>query len=146
MSQADPIEILVVEDDFGNAALYRRALPLYGVNPTIVGTIREAKVQIEAHRTGRRTFSAVISDGGLPDGTANDLRQDLTRSGLLGSTVVATALPREFGGFVTVGKPFDLGALVGSVERIAANDRLRTERELRGGQPSDREFGRGGRR
>lgn len=122
--QAWPRRILLVEDDEPTRRALARLLRLRGSDVSTASSLAEARSAIE-----QGPFDLVLSDLGLPDGSALDLIADLARK----RSLVAIALTgygqdedvrncRQAGFAAHLTKPIDLASLEGTIRRVMTND------------------------
>jgi two-component system response regulator PilR (NtrC family) len=86
MSNASHFSLLVIDDEPDLRTLYELTLLREGYDIEIAGSVEEAWLQLED-----RTFSAVITDMRLPDGSGLDLLRRLEEAGRREKTIVITA-------------------------------------------------------
>jgi two-component system response regulator PilR (NtrC family) len=86
MSTASHFSLLVVDDEPDLRTLYELTLLREGYDIETAGTVEDALAQLKD-----RTFSAVITDMRLPDGTGLDLLRRLEESGRREKAIVITA-------------------------------------------------------
>lgn len=72
--QAKPLRVLLVEDHESTRQVMRKLITSLGHRVESAGTIREAMVI-----AAQESFDLVVSDVGLPDGSGNELMQQLSR-------------------------------------------------------------------
>ena len=119
-------KVLVVEDDAATAELERRALTRAGLQACVVGTVKDALVQLE-----QEAFFAVLLDYHLPDGdpwavveraTAQEPRVPVVMVTAAGTErIAAEALHRGVADYVTKAESFwdSLPLVVHRVARLA---------------------------
>lgn len=100
---------LIVEDDEDLAIFISNMLKIINLNSLIVGTLKEARFAIE--KAGK--IEILILDYRLPDGTANNLLENLQKNKISLPTVVMSGDPDSArlpslvaGANVVIGKPF----------------------------------------
>ena len=86
MSNASHFSLLVVDDEPDLRTLYELTLLREGYDIETAGTVQDALLHLKD-----RTYSAVISDMRLPDGTGLDVLRWLEESGRREKTIVITA-------------------------------------------------------
>ena len=86
MTTASHFSLLVVDDEPDLRTLYELTLLREGYDIETAGTVQDALLHLKD-----RTYSAVISDMRLPDGTGLDLLRWLEESGRREKTIVITA-------------------------------------------------------
>jgi DNA-binding NtrC family response regulator len=117
--------VLVVEDDDILAASLVTRLSLEGMTPTRAATCAEALAALDAS-----SFDVVISDIRLPDGSGEDVFWSERARFAMTPTIFATAYGDveqavrlvKLGAIDYLTKPYDLGALVDLLRRVAAHD------------------------
>lgn len=85
---ADPIRLLVVDDDEVDRTILRRTIQSSDIDAQIdeAATRREARAKLDE----RQDYDCVILDNGLPDATGIELLRELRESGLTIPIVVVT--------------------------------------------------------
>jgi two-component system, NtrC family, response regulator PilR len=86
MSSASPLSLLVVDDEPDLRTLYELTLLREGYDVETAGSVEQAMEQLK-----ERTYSAVITDMRLPDGTGLDILRWLEQSARLEKAIVITA-------------------------------------------------------
>ena len=86
MTNASHFSLLVVDDEPDLRTLYELALLREGYDIETAGTVEQAMMQLKD-----RTYSALITDMRLPDGTGLDLLNWLEETGRREKAIVITA-------------------------------------------------------
>ncbi|MEY2486899.1 MAG: hypothetical protein QOH39_2547 [Verrucomicrobiota bacterium] len=125
-----PLRILLVEDHRDTAEQLIRLLKRAGHEVTWVSSIREARERVaEAQHKHPSSFSILISDLGLPDGSGHDLMRDLTGnhpipgialSGYGMKDDIEDSLAAGFSRHIT--KPVDWQELKSAIQKIATEE------------------------
>ncbi len=131
METDDPLRVLVIEDDADTRANLSDVLKMDGHQSEMVTTAAEA-----LSRSDWPTYSAVVLDWTLPDGTAETLLPQLRRLSPQAAVVVVTgtvglggtlaAIRHEVVDYII--KPLDADALRAALRRIAERRRLAVEK------------------
>lgn len=112
--------VLIVEDDPQLAALIARSLGVFDLAPTICGSVQESLSE-----AGRGDVAIILMDDQLPDGRGSVVFDRLCAMGVSAPCIMFTAFPDVMravsltrgGLFDYLTKPFEMAALIASVER-----------------------------
>lgn len=132
MDEPNPIDILVIEDDEDARANLRDILELDGHRVETAGTGAEALT-----RADLASFSAIVLDRRLPDGTADELLPKIKATAPDAAVIIVTgyadlqaaiaALRQGASDFIL--KPLNADALLASLTRVAERKRLALAKE-----------------
>lgn len=126
--EANPLQILVVEDHADTARLMQKMLSVYGYDVQTAGSVASA-VEIAA----RTKPDLLIADIGLPDGTGLDLMRQLTAANRKIPGIVLSGFGMdedvnqslEAGFAEHLSKPIDIEQLDAAIRRLARPSRGR---------------------